>query len=128
MPKISAITLFLLLTFLPCNDATATEFRVTVTFSDTEISVISSYYREHIKTEKSKGKPKKALPPGIEKNLAWGKPLPPGIAKQMLPGDLIAGLPPVPDGFERIIVAGKVLLVEIATQVVHDILEDLLFD
>ena len=128
MPKISVITLFLLLAFLSCKDATADDFRVSVTFSNTEISVISSYYREHVKTEKRKGKPKKALPPGIEKNLARGKPLPPGIAKQMLPGDLIAGLPPVPDGFERIIIAGKVLLVEIATQVVHDILEDLLLD
>jgi hypothetical protein len=37
-------------------------------------------------------------------------------------------LPPLPAGYERIIVAGKILLVEIATQVVHDVLTDALFD
>ena len=66
------------------------------------------------------------LPPGIAKNLQRGKPLPPGIAKQVLPSGLIAQLPPPPKGFERIEVAGKVLLVEIATQVIHDVLEDII--
>ena len=69
-----------------------------------------------------------ALPPGIAKNLARGKPLPPGIAKKALPGDLSRRLPPVRDGYERIIVDGRVLLVEIATQVIHDILVDAIFD
>ena len=68
------------------------------------------------------------MPPGIAKNLARGKPLPPGIAKRGLPSELIVQLPPVPDGYERVIVAGKILLVEIATQVVHDILVDVLLD
>jgi hypothetical protein len=36
-------------------------------------------------------------------------------------------LPPLPDGYERVVVAGKILLVEIATQVVHDVLTDVLF-
>jgi hypothetical protein len=40
----------------------------------------------------------------------------------------LAALPPAPHGYERIIAAGKVLLVEIATQVIHDILEDVVFD
>ena len=31
-------------------------------------------------------------------------------------------LPPAPAGYERIVVAGKVLLVEVATQIVHDVL------
>jgi len=35
-------------------------------------------------------------------------------------------LPPAPHGFERIEIAGKVLLVEIATQVIHDVLEDVI--
>jgi hypothetical protein len=34
----------------------------------------------------------------------------------------------VPTGYERIVVAGKILLVEIATQIVHDVLTDALFD
>ena len=66
----------------------------------------------------------KSLPPGIEKNLARGKSLPPGIAKQVLPAGLLKLLPPAPRGYERILVSGKVLLVEIATQAIHDVLED----
>jgi len=69
----------------------------------------------------------KGLPPGIAKNLQRGKPLPPGIANQTLPVGLIDLLPPAPDGFERIVLSGKVLLVEIATQVIHDVLDDMIF-
>jgi hypothetical protein len=37
-------------------------------------------------------------------------------------------LPPVRDGHERIIVAGKILLVEIATQAVRDVLTEIILD
>jgi hypothetical protein len=67
------------------------------------------------------------LPPGIEKNLQRGKALPPGIAKQYLPQDLLVRLPRAPDGLEYVVVAGKLLLVEIATQVVREILLDAVF-
>ncbi len=68
------------------------------------------------------------LPPGIAKNLAVGKPLPPGIAKQYVTHDVLLRLPPLSEGYEYIVVAGKILLIAIATQIVHDILEDVLFD
>jgi len=68
------------------------------------------------------------LPPGIEKNLARGKSLPPGIAKQYLPPDLLRWLPPPARGMEYVVVAGKLLLVEIATQVIHDVLMEAVFD
>ena len=73
---------------------------------------------------KQKGKP---LPPGIARNLARGKPLPPGIARQSLPGDLVRQLPAVRSGYERIVVDGRVLLVETATQMIHDVLMDAMF-
>ena len=98
-----------------------------VVFSKDEISIITDYYQHHRddadvgKKKKHKGKP---LPPGIAKNLARGKPLPPGIAKQRLPGDLVSRLPPVHPGYERVVVDGRVLLVEVATQVIHDVLMD----
>jgi hypothetical protein len=53
--------------------------------------------------------------------------MPPGIAKRALPQDLTILLPPPPVGHERIVVAGKILLVDIATQVVRDVLTDVLF-
>lgn len=64
-----------------------------------------------------------ALPPGIRKRLARGKPLPPGIAKQVAPAGLRSRVR-LPDGYQIIEVGLDVLLVEVATSIVHDILMD----
>lgn len=64
-----------------------------------------------------------ALPPGIRKRLARGKPLPPGIAKRFLPDDLRSRIE-IPRGYEVIEVGLDVLLVEAATNIVHDVLMD----
>jgi hypothetical protein len=104
------------------------DISVSAVFSKGEIDIIAQWYHDHgspTTRAKGKGKPK-GLPPGIAKNLARGKPLPPGIAKQVLPHGLISLLPPPPHGFERIIVDGKVLLVEVATHVIQDILTDII--
>lgn len=68
----------------------------------------------------------KRLPPGIAKNLQRGKPLPPGIAKRDLPGDLSARLPEH-RGYQRVLVDGRVVLIEAATGIVRDMLEDVVF-
>jgi hypothetical protein len=102
---------------------------VEVVFTAEEIRIIRAHYQSGGHNGKPDGKHKqKGLPPGIEKNLARGKTLPPGIAKKALPDELRRVLPPVRDGHERIIVAGKILLVEIATQVVRDVLTEIILD
>jgi hypothetical protein len=114
--------------------AAAGEVGVQIVFTAGDASIIRAYYRDHNapKISNAKGKSKggkkgaKGLPPGIARNLRRGKPLPPGIAKQVLPTGLIALLPPPPHGFERVVLAGKILLVEITTQVIHDVLEDVI--
>lgn len=93
---------------------------VEVVFTEDEIRIIRAYYETHGDFDRKH----KRLPPGIAKNLARGKPLPPGIAKQSLPYNLRRELPPPPAGYERIVVAGKILLVEIATQMVRDVLTE----
>jgi hypothetical protein len=115
-----AVAMLLLLT----NATSATTVDISVSFSNRESTIIHAYYRDHVVSSFENRKGRKALPPGIAKNLQRGKPLPPGIAKQVLPTGLVDLLPPPPRGFERIEVAGRVLLVEIATRVIHDILED----
>ena len=65
----------------------------------------------------------KPLPPGIRKRLARGKPLPPGIAKQVVPNGLSALLR-LPPGYQAVEVGLDVLLVEVATNVIHDVLMD----
>ena len=103
-----------------------------ISFSSKEIAIIREYYThpqpDAGKAKSGKHKNQGGLPPGVAKNLARGKPLPPGIAKQHLPGDLSRRLPPVRDGYERVVIDGRVLLVEIATQVIHDVLMDAVFD
>jgi hypothetical protein len=100
---------------------------IAVVFSKDEIALIRDYYlvRGLHDVDHDGKKQQKGLPPGIARNLARGKPLPPGIAKQYLPDELIRALPPVRSGYERVIVDGKVLLVEIATQIVRDVLYDI---
>jgi Ni/Co efflux regulator RcnB len=75
----------------------------------------------HGNGNKHKGK---GLPPGISKKLERGGTMPPGIAKQYLPGGLQTRLPPPPRGYERTIVGNDVLLVEIDTGRIADIITD----
>jgi len=122
---IAAMLLTTTLTLGAPSSATA-EPGVGVVFTKDEIQIIATWYRDHGSEshDKHHGKKPGGLPPGIAKNLARGKSLPPGIAKQQLPDGLLHALPPPPRGYDRLIVDGKVLLVEVATQVIHDILVD----
>ena len=63
------------------------------------------------------------LPPGIRKNMAKGKPLPPGIAKKMVPGPMLAELPAHP-GHEWRMMGADLILVEIASEVIAEVLVD----
>lgn len=66
-----------------------------------------------------------ALPPGIRRRLERGKPLPPGIAKKTAPPELRSRVE-VPAGYEIVEVGLDVLLVEVATSIVHDVLMDVI--
>ena len=126
MTHIIRFSLILAILSMPFAQAHAATVGIEVTFSVDEAATIRAYFGDEHNQSSKKGKGPKALPPGIAKNLARGKSLPPGIAKQVLPADLVSLLPPAPRGYERILVPGKVLLVEIATQVIHDVLEDVI--
>jgi hypothetical protein len=60
------------------------------------------------------------LPPGIQKNLARGKPLPPGIAKK-LDGRLLGQLPHY-DGYEWMQAGADLILVAVATGIIYEVL------
>ena len=64
--------------------------------------------------------PGPALPPGIQKNLARGKPLPPGIAKK-LDGRLLNRLPHY-DGYEWQQAGTDLILVALATGLIYEVL------
>lgn len=126
MSRTLAISVFALIATLCMPALSLADASVEVVFSKDEVSIIASWYRDHgtSSNQKKKGKNKGGLPPGIAKNLQRGKPLPPGIAKQHLPDGLVHELPAPHPGYDRIIVDGKILLVEVATRIIHDILTD----
>jgi len=130
MKRTIATAVLVLMALFGVQTEASAELGVEVTFSDGDIAIIGAWYRdnEHMQSHGSGGKKAKGLPPGIAKNLARGKPLPPGIAKKYLPDGLRQMLPAPPHGYERIIVDRKVLLVEIVTHVIHDILVDVVLD
>lgn len=89
-----------------------------VLLSDAERTTITRYFQTH-------PQPATALPPGIAKNLARGKPLPPGIAKRAAPTDLTRRLS-IPNGYRLETVGTDVVLIELGTRIVADILKDVL--
>ncbi|MEM8207472.1 anti-virulence regulator CigR family protein [Morganella morganii] len=64
-----------------------------------------------------------ALPRGIAKNLARGKPLPPGIAKRSVPAHMRDRLPYYP-GYEWKIAGDDLVLIALSTAVVTYIIND----
>jgi Ni/Co efflux regulator RcnB len=108
---------------------------VKAAFEEFERQMIYKYFGEHVYhhedrdydhdyDKKAKKDKKKGLPPGIQKKLDRGGTLPPGIAKRYLPDDLEHRLPPPPHGYERTVVGSDVLLVEIDTGRIADIVTD----
>ena len=130
--RIPIATLALIVAGFGSIAANAAELTVQARFTDRQRELIVSYSNQHSATSVEqhggkghKGKSKdKGLPPGIAMNLERGKALPPGIAKRHLPPDLV--LPPPPKGHEIVVVDGRVLLVEVATQIIRDRLEDVI--
>ena len=107
---------------------------VRAAFLELERQMIKKYFGEHTYHahdyesghDSGKKPKKKGLPPGIKKKLERGGTLPPGIAKQYLPDDLSRQLPPPHQGYERVIYGHDVLLVEIDTGKVADIVADII--
>ena len=114
---------------------TADAASVEVSFSLKERQVITNFFAgsgggggseqggKDKKKKKKKGVGNQGIPPGLAKK---GGALPPGIGKRQLPNNLLSQLPPPPSGYERVIVDKDILLVHIATQVVHDVLQHVL--
>lgn len=105
------------------DDATdrATKKVVDVLLGDEEKETIRNYYK---KNPEASGKVKE-LPPGIRKKIARGGTMPPGIAKQVLPDGLHRQLPQR-DGYDYNVVGSDVVLVDKATDVIVDVLSDVL--
>lgn len=85
-----------------------------------EKALIGNYYSEPAHYVGAK-----PLPPGIAKNVARGKPLPPGIAKRGVSDDLLRQLNKR-DGIQPRIVGTDLVLEEIATGIIIDVLREVI--
>ncbi len=112
-------------------------------FSEIERRIIERYFGkteapEEEKAEKGKGAKGKSkamphglakretLPPGLARHVERHGTLPPGLQKRDLPDDLASLLPETPPGLERVIVDNGVVLIERATGLVLDVLENVI--
>ncbi len=112
-------------------------------FSEIERRIIERYFGkneapEEEKVEKGKGAKgkSKAIPhglakletltPGLARHVERHGALPPGLQKLDLPDDLASLLPETSPGLERVIVDNNVVLIERATGLVLDVLENVL--
>jgi hypothetical protein len=95
------------------------EFTAEISFSVGDRDQIQAYYSSNPNPGME------ALPPGIRRNLARGKPLPPGIAKRFPPDALRSSLS-IPSRYEVVEVGWDVFLVEAATGIIHDVLMDVI--
>ncbi len=84
--------------------------------------LIQDYYRSHSASLPAGLATKGEFPPGEQKRLERKRRLPPGIDQRSLPPDLAQRLPPLPQGYDRVIVGQDVVLVEVSTQTVVDVL------
>ena len=83
------------------------------------------------KAKQSKGAPpglakRDRLPPGLERQLQRNGRLPPGLEKKAFPRDLRTQLPAPLQGTERIIVGNDAVLIDLATNVVLDVIRDVM--
>jgi len=138
---ISALTGFNQIAYAEDMATSAVREGIHATFTDLEKNIIKEYFSDHVsyverdedsknpydKSSKKKKKSKdKPLPPGIAKKLERGGTMPPGIAKQFLPDDLERELPKAPKGYEWTIVDNDVVLVDVDTGKIADIITDVL--
>ena len=66
------------------------------------------------------------LPPGLQRQFDRNGRLPKGLQTAELPPKLDAKLPPAPEGTERVIVDKDVVLIDKATDVILDVLKDVI--
>lgn len=67
-----------------------------------------------------------SLPPGLQRQLQRNGRLPPGLAKKAFPAHLRGQLPSPLQGTERLIIGNDAVLIDTATNVVLDVIRDVL--
>ena len=108
----------------PGTSAAASSEITDAIFGAIEKKIIKEFFGSgKKKAKKNKGKSGEA-PPGLVRHIERYGTLPPGLAKKPLPPGLADRLPATKAGRKRLIVGNDVVLIEIATGVILDIIKD----
>ncbi|MCH9012429.1 MAG: hypothetical protein IIA68_05120 [Proteobacteria bacterium] len=106
----------------------ATDRLLGTVISAVERALIGDYIKKA--KVKHKGLPpglakRQHLPPGLQKHIARTGRLPPGLEKRRLPGDL-RSLLPIRSGQDYRVVGNDIVLIEIATELILDVMQGVL--
>ncbi len=110
----------------PPAEVTAAASTARLGFDARTRSLIEDYYRGNAPNLPSALAKTGELPPRHDKRIERNGHLPPGIDQQSLPPELARRLPPLPHGYDRVIVGGDVVLIEVSTRTVVDVLHGVL--
>lgn len=104
------------------------QVRVSITFSESERKLIHQYYRDTKQKMMPPGLAKKRkLPPGLQKQIKKNGKLPPGLEGRYLPYDLERNLHRLPKDYVRIRLGNDILLIELPTQTILDVISAVVF-
>lgn len=93
---------------------------LSVRFNTHDLNVIVDWFdREPTSVRDTRG-----LPPGLAKQLRERGHLPPGLEAKGLPPGLASRLGPAPRGYDRVVIGRDIVLVQIATGLIADIIRD----
>jgi hypothetical protein len=110
------------------SDGVSTAALIATVISATERALIGDYVQTAKKSKNGlpPGLAKRdRLPPGLQKQIQRNGSLPPGLAKRGLPGDLRGRLPHR-KGQDYRVVGNDIVLIETATNVILDVMENVL--
>jgi len=97
-----------------------------VVFSDRDRQIINEYYTNTRAKKVPPGIAKRDnLPPGLAKQVVRNGSLPPGLQGRVLPLDLETQLSQLPDGHAREIIGADIAILNTTTQVVTDVIKDI---
>lgn len=100
--------------------------RIEIRFSNYDRELINQYYSYG----KQKGLPpglakKGKLPPGLQKQIVRNGQLPPGLQAKYLPYELERRLPRLSQNYVRLRVGTEIVLMDIPTKIILDVIKDI---
>jgi hypothetical protein len=96
-------------------------------FRSQDREIVTTYYSKHGKgLPPGLAKRNGDLPPGLEKQLQRNGTLPPGLQKKLqpCPVEIVRQLPPLPQDYQRSVIGASIVVFNVRTNIVVDVMYD----